>query len=226
MEKAREPARTRKLILSAARREFSSKGFAGARMEGIASGAGVSKQLILHHFKSKEKLYIAVHELLSRPALQPEDFLSGNPFDVAADRFQRRVKNLDYVRLLTWEAAGIRNRALPGESERREQVVRMGASLRNLHAAGRLPKEMNYRMIHLAIVSLASYPLSFTEITRLITGRKCTDPRFQREWSGFLRQMGKLLLSSVETLGPTARDRTAKSKIQQHPRKAKANSQP
>ncbi len=47
----------RSAILSAARSEFSAKGLAGARVNEIASRAGVNKQLIYYYFGSKEDLY-------------------------------------------------------------------------------------------------------------------------------------------------------------------------
>lgn len=167
-------------------------------MDEIARRAGVSKQLLVHHFKSKERLYSEVHAALSLPSLQWEDDLPGDPADLVADRFRKRIKNLDYVRLLTWEAAGIRNRKLPGEAERKRRVASFGNSIRLLQDAGRLPRKMDHRMLHLAVVSLASYPLSFAEITRLITGHSGTDPRFQREWAKFLRQLGKILLTAAK----------------------------
>ncbi|OGA48839.1 MAG: hypothetical protein A3G24_19670 [Betaproteobacteria bacterium RIFCSPLOWO2_12_FULL_62_13] len=195
---SREPARARKIILEAACKEFSANGFAGARIDEIASRAKVSKQLIVHHFKSKERLYFEVYEILSQPSLQWEDYLSDDPGALMADRFLSRIPHLEHVRLLTWEAAGIRNRALPGEGERQERITRFGRSIRLLQDAGRLPKGMNYRMLHLAIIALANYPLAFSEGTRLITGHSGMDPRFHRKWTKFLRQLGKVLLTAVE----------------------------
>src|ERR1700739_454059 len=52
-------------ILDAALREFSSLGLAGARMEQIASAAGVNKALLYYHFDSKEKLYLAAFERIA-----------------------------------------------------------------------------------------------------------------------------------------------------------------
>ncbi len=46
-----------KLILSAARQEFMSKGFAGARMQDIADAAGANKALVHYYYKSKENLF-------------------------------------------------------------------------------------------------------------------------------------------------------------------------
>jgi AcrR family transcriptional regulator len=47
-------------LLDAARREFSDKGIAGARMEEIARAAGVTKQLVYHYFAGKEQLFACV----------------------------------------------------------------------------------------------------------------------------------------------------------------------
>lgn len=61
-------ARSRKTdILDAARREFATAGFAGARIERIAASAAVNKQLLFHYYASKEGLFAAaLADLLAR----------------------------------------------------------------------------------------------------------------------------------------------------------------
>jgi TetR/AcrR family transcriptional regulator len=56
-------AETRAKILDAAVQEFSANGLAGARMDQIASVAGVNKALLYYHFDSKENLYGAALEM-------------------------------------------------------------------------------------------------------------------------------------------------------------------
>jgi TetR/AcrR family transcriptional regulator len=58
----RDPAATRSKLLTAARREFASSGLAGARVDEIATRAGVNKQLVYHYFGDKDALYLAVLE--------------------------------------------------------------------------------------------------------------------------------------------------------------------
>src|ERR1700744_6767181 len=58
----RDPAATRKKLLTAARREFAQSGLAGARVDEIAARAGVNKQLVYHYFGDKDALYLAVLE--------------------------------------------------------------------------------------------------------------------------------------------------------------------
>lgn len=57
-----DPERTRADILTVATREFSEKGFAGARIDLIAEATRTSKRMIYYYFGSKEGLYLAVLE--------------------------------------------------------------------------------------------------------------------------------------------------------------------
>jgi AcrR family transcriptional regulator len=58
----RDPERTRAAILDAATQEFTAKGLNGARVDVIASRAGVNKRMIYHYFRDKERLYLVVLE--------------------------------------------------------------------------------------------------------------------------------------------------------------------
>ncbi|MBC7681650.1 MAG: TetR family transcriptional regulator [Ferruginibacter sp.] len=57
-----DPERTRADILAVATREFSEKGFAGARIDRVAEATRTSKRMIYYYFGSKEDLYLAVLE--------------------------------------------------------------------------------------------------------------------------------------------------------------------
>ena len=56
---------TRARFLEAATRQFAEKGFYGASISAIASELGVTKQALIHHFGSKEKLYGEVLQQIS-----------------------------------------------------------------------------------------------------------------------------------------------------------------
>jgi len=56
-KKRRNAEETKKRILAAAETEFASKGFDGARLANIASGAEVQQALIHHYFSDKAGLY-------------------------------------------------------------------------------------------------------------------------------------------------------------------------
>ena len=58
----RDPDRTRRNLLDAAYREFSSSGYHGASIDRICKRAGVSKQVLSHHFGAKADVYLTVLE--------------------------------------------------------------------------------------------------------------------------------------------------------------------
>lgn len=51
---------TEQLILIAARKVFTHKGFDGARMQDIANEAGINKALLHYYFRSKDKLFESI----------------------------------------------------------------------------------------------------------------------------------------------------------------------
>jgi len=77
-------------ILNTAIKEFSEKGFSGARVEEIAKKANVNKAMIFYYFNSKENLYkmilknalyglfVQIKDII-KPDLKPEKFLEKIP---------------------------------------------------------------------------------------------------------------------------------------------------
>lgn len=60
--KKRDPERTVRAIITAARQEFAEYGYDGARTDRIATGTGMSKGVLYHYFASKDELFVAVLE--------------------------------------------------------------------------------------------------------------------------------------------------------------------
>ncbi len=60
--KKRDPERTIRAIIAAARQEFAEYGYDGARTDRIAAGTGMSKGVLYHYFTSKDELFVAVLE--------------------------------------------------------------------------------------------------------------------------------------------------------------------
>jgi AcrR family transcriptional regulator len=58
----RDPERTSAAILAASIKEFTERGYEGARIDNIARRAGVNKRMLYHYFGNKEALYVAVLE--------------------------------------------------------------------------------------------------------------------------------------------------------------------
>ncbi len=194
----RDPERTRRRVITAAAREFSLRGFDGTTLSAVARRAKVSKQLIAHHFGTKERLFQQVHDEKFRPRAHWSETLPENPAHLLAERFRRRAGDIDYIRFLAWEAASMRNSTIPGRRERQQRIAEYGEAIRRMQQDGQLPAEFDYRLIQLATLALATYPIAFGQITRMVTGRDGTDPSFQRDWMAFLERLGERLFQSAE----------------------------
>jgi AcrR family transcriptional regulator len=190
----RNRERTRETVLAAAAQEFCEKGFDGATTAGVARRAGVSKQLINHHFGSKEALFREVHQLRFRPGMTWEEPIPDDPRDLIVERFMRRAEDVDYIRFLTWEAASGQARRVPGRAGRQRRLADYGQALKQLQDDGRLPNDIDHRMLQLAILSLATYPIAFPQITLLVTGRSAAGTRFRADWQACLRWIGQRIL--------------------------------
>ncbi len=101
---------TKRKILAAAESEFSEKGIWGARIDAIASSAGVNKRMIYEHYESKEKLYKTVLErVYARLAeYESENYIKNLPPDEAIKNivevsFRFLESNPTFVRILMWE---------------------------------------------------------------------------------------------------------------------------
>ena len=106
---------SRALILAAARSEFGSAGYAGARVERIAKKAGVNKQLIFYYFGSKQGLYraavtTAAIEIAAPQALEATNDVSRaqlrDTLEDVITRLAGRAELLDLL-LHTNRAAGL-----------------------------------------------------------------------------------------------------------------------
>jgi TetR/AcrR family transcriptional regulator len=109
----RDPAATRRKLLTAARLEFARHGFAGARVDEIAERAGVNKQLVYHHFGDKDALYLAVLEWVYADIREQERQLNleGLPPEKAIRKlieasFDYLATNPDFIVLLNDENRG------------------------------------------------------------------------------------------------------------------------
>ncbi len=120
---------TKAQLLDAARLEFSEKGLSGARVNDIASRAGVNKQMLYYYFGDKESLYRAV---LNRAyeeirACENELDLAALPPAAAMERFigftfDYLTENRYFVALLN------------DENIHKARHVRGSRYLRDLHA--------------------------------------------------------------------------------------------
>jgi len=86
---AKSTGDTRADFLSAAKTLFAKRGFYGVSIASIAAELGLTKQALLHHFGSKEKLYGAVLEQIS----QELEALIGEAGEEPFSEIMNRVRN-------------------------------------------------------------------------------------------------------------------------------------
>ena len=184
----RDPDRTRQRILDAALKEFSARGFAGARVGGIARRAKVNKRMLYHYYGNKEGLFRAVlrHKISDRrsriEAQMPEsDTASSLPL-----WFRQNCRDIDWVRLLAWESLQTDDDRVLDEQERRRLALQAIARVKQKQVAGRLRKDVSAVHLQLAKVSLTMFPMALPQIARLILGCSPHNARFQGEYAQFL----------------------------------------
>jgi AcrR family transcriptional regulator len=83
-KQAERRAATTEAILTAARHLFGTQGFAATTMDDIADGARVAKGAVYHHFKTKEAVFEAVLDQVSRDLVTEIDRAARAEKDVLA----------------------------------------------------------------------------------------------------------------------------------------------
>jgi len=185
----RHPARTRERIFAAALREFSDKGFAGARVDRIARRARVNKRMLYHYFGDKAGLF---REILARKVRERSAWAVTAPADAAeslAFWFDAACRDRDWVRLMEWEALGSADREVSGDAERRAAFQKGVGQVRERQARGLLRADVDAGHLLLAMVALTTFPAAFPQFTRLLTGLRPTDRAFVTRHAAFLRRL-------------------------------------
>ena len=177
----RDAEASRRLLLRAARAEFAAKGLMGARVDEIARGAGLNKQLVYHYFGSKDGLYRAVLEgvyaeireqerALSLNDLPPADAMEkliGFSFDYLAD-------HPDFIALLNDEnGQGARHL---GKSRRLHEmhsplIALIRRTLRHGAERGAFRRDMDALQLYISIAGLAYFYFSNNRTLSAIFGR-------------------------------------------------------
>src|SRR5271156_3117230 len=188
----RNPERTRGRILSAALKEFAARGFAGARVDAIAGRADINKRMLYHYFGDKENLFReALRRKITERRALAED-APGDPTENLPFRFELMCGDLDWVKLLTWESVQTVGDKVVEEKFRREGTAKALARVRQQQAQGELTSDFDERHLLLAKLSLAMFPAAFPQLTRLIMGKAVSDPKFQSEYSEFLKKFAEV----------------------------------
>lgn len=193
-----EDVGTRERILHAALREFSDKGFAGARVRTIADAARSNLRMIYHYFGNKQGLYRAVFQGVFEQRVASMSAPGETLPEVLCTYQIAFSSGIERLRMLQWEAlevgAGTEGQ-LALERQRRnalaERIAHVAAMQRRRPALAHLDTDLLY----LALTALAVYPSSFPGTTRLITGDDPSSPEFEQRYRMFLKDLGQLIES-------------------------------
>lgn len=196
----RDPVRTRERILGAALKEFAARGFAGARVDRIALRARINKRMLYHYFGNKEGLFRAILRLRVGDRAWIEQ-APADPGELLAYWFRLACQNVDWVRLIQWEALWTHTGTATEEAERRRSFERGVAQLRERQARGLLKSDVNLQEMLLAMIALTTFPVAFPQITRLVTDLAPGDPRFRAQHTRFLQQIARAFRESGSSGG-------------------------
>ena len=182
----RDPAATRRKLLTAARREFADSGLAGARVDEIAARAGVNKQLVYHYFGDKDALYLAVLEWVYEEIRAQERKLNleGLPPERAIEKliessFDHLAAHPDFIVLLNDENRGgarhVRgSRKL--EAMHSPLVSLVSTILSQGVKAGVFRKGINAVHLYISIAGLSYFYFSNTPTLSAIFGKDLASP--------------------------------------------------
>ena len=185
---ARNPERTRERILCAALKEFSAHGFAGARVDAIARQAAINKRMLYHYFGDKADLFKAVLRRKIAERQKWAESLSGDPAESLPFWFEAACKDIDWVRMLEWEALQDANKTLIDGRQRIASVAKGLKRIRQRQDRGQISRDLDPRHVMLTMRSLTMFPAAFPQLTRQIMGRPISDSKFQRERVAFLKK--------------------------------------
>lgn len=190
---ARDAERTKEKILSAARKEFSAKGFDGARVDLIAQRARVSKRMLYYYYTNKAGLFRAVLE--QQVALRYPD--SEYAPDDLGQRlnlwFQNTFNDTDWVNFLIWEGLRIKRGHVEATEGRLKNFQLRVEKVRHDQEVGALPSEIDPSFLALAFSAIITFPFAFPQLTYFITGQFPTEKSFREKQEVFLHALAKAL---------------------------------
>lgn len=183
----RDPEGTQRALLAAATAEFAEKGLAGARVDEIARRAGVNKQLVYHHFGSKEDLYRAALEQVYAGIRAQEQALqlSELPPAVAMERlvgfsFDYLVEHPEFIALLNDENRG-RARHLPDTAQLQDMhaplITLLHETLERGGREGVFRTDMDPVNVYISIAGLSYFYFSNNPTLSVIFGQELSSAR-------------------------------------------------
>jgi hypothetical protein len=188
----RDPERSSAAILEAATREFTEKGFGGARIDAIAARAKVNKRMLYHYFGDKEALYVAVLEsayVAIRTAEHGLQLKERDPQEamreLALFTWRYFLDHPEFLSLLATEnlhKAAYLKRSARIFDLHSPLVATIGGLLERGVAEGVFRRDADPVQVYISIASLGFFYLSNRHTLSVIFGRNLTRPEETQAW--------------------------------------------
>ncbi|MET7460805.1 TetR family transcriptional regulator [Nonomuraea sp. NPDC005501] len=163
--------RTRQLLLDAAVQEFAEHGPAGARLDRVASTAGVNKERIYQYFGNKQQLFAAVLtwalERLAE-AVPLDDRLAADLPEYAGRVYDYHREHPQLIRLLHWEGLHRGDGPVTAGEQRGAHYAAKLAALATAQKTGALSAEFAPRELLYAVIALAGWWYATPQLAQLI----------------------------------------------------------
>jgi TetR/AcrR family transcriptional regulator len=190
-ERRRDPERTKARILEAAVEEFSAKGFAGARVSGIAARAGVNQQLIAYYFDGKEGLYREIGRQWRAHEAQ------AMPDDIEVGELMRRYVRASVDprlggRLLAWDGLADTGADDEDDEEARERNARLRQEvegIRERQRAGELDDRLDPAVLALVLLSAGNALAVYPQLARGLLGADGRSPELVERYADQLVEL-------------------------------------
>ncbi|MBW8826919.1 MAG: TetR family transcriptional regulator [Acidobacteria bacterium] len=186
----RDPEGSRRRILEAAVVEFAANGLAGARLDAITTRAGVSKQLAVYYFGTKERLFrAAIWAKLEEHRIDLEQRFQLDYLSVSDEIFRT---DLELVRLLMWEALEVPD-AGGVENERSAMYAGWVERIRDEQAAGLIDSSFAPEQVVLLCLAEGLFPSAFPQLAQLVTGKDNRSRSFRAQRAEFIETLQSTL---------------------------------
>jgi len=187
-------AATKDRLLKAAFDEFAARGFAGARVDEIASRAGANKALIYQYYGDKEALFKQVleckmYELGSIATDDPEHF-----HEAIGDFFDFHAANPQMSKLMLWEALDFGGKPVPNEPERKKHLAQHVAEIEELQRTGFVDPEIDARQVLVTMIGMVHVWFSLPQMARMVSGGNPYSAEALRKRRAHLVQLARKIL--------------------------------
>ena len=165
----RDATATKERILEAAFEEFSTRGFAGSRVEDIADKAQCNKALLYQYYGDKEALFRHVLEC-KMAGLQSIKEDQGSFAEAAGEFFDFYAANPWLPRMHMWEALDFAGQRVPNEDARKEKYAQHVERIEEAQQAGTIDPSLDPRQTLVSLIGLVQIWFAAPQTARMICG--------------------------------------------------------